>query len=483
MGNKQPISDKASERPPIVVVLGHVDHGKTSLLDRIRSTNVVAGEAGGITQHIGAYQIETPKSKKKITFIDTPGHAAFAKMRSRGANVADLAILVVSGQEGVKPQTVESIKFIQEAKIPFLVAITKMDLPDVDINKVKNELVRAGVLLEGLGGEVVSLPVSAKTGQGIEEMLEIILLLAEMAGLGAQSEGPLEAVIIESKMDATKGPVASVIVRNGSLKIGDEVWSESDQAKVRAMFDERGRPVQKAFPGQPVELLGFKKVPLVGEKLSRVGQKNDEKKFTTNVFEITSEDKEKPKIILKADTIGTLEAIFQSLPDQLFVLKAEPGNINESDITLAVSSQAHIVGFNVKLPSSVKKLAEVEGVTIAQFKTIYELTETLEKRLDDFLHPKPTEEIIGRAKIMAEFVVNKNDRVAGCSVEEGEIMKNLPFRLVRGSDTIGSGRIKSLRTGKTEVDKVGKGNSCGIQLGNEFDFTIGDMVLSYRKLK
>jgi translation initiation factor IF-2 len=478
--------DGNSSRPPIVVVLGHVDHGKTTLLDKIRSSNVAAREAGGITQHIGAYQVEvtTKEGPRKITFIDTPGHAAFAEMRSRGARVADIAVLVVSGEEGVKPQTIESLKFIQEAKIAYLVAVTKIDLSNVDLAKVKNELVRAGVPLEGFGGDVVVVPLSAKTGKGMDDLLEMILLTAEMAELKGDTRAPLEAVVIESKLDSNSGPLATVVVRNGSLKLGSDIFAGGTSGRIRAMLNEFQKPVKEALPGQAVEILGFKQAPAVGEKLS-LGQSAATGPIVcpVDLNHLDEAEAKQLRVILKADTLGTLEAISKILSSEILILKAEPGNINESDINQAAACAAQIVGFNVKAGGSVKKLAETEKVRILHFSTIYQLAEALQKSAYDLLNPEPVEEELGHAEIIAEFLIDKKEKIAGAKVKDGQITKANPIHLLRGDKIIATGRVKSLKKGKIESEKAITGEEFGIGFFGEFDFTIGDMLSSFRKIK
>jgi len=478
-------------RPPIVAVLGHIDHGKTTLLDRILQTNLAAAETGGITQHIGAYQVAVKVSDqetKKITFIDTPGHAAFSKMRSRGAKVADLVVLVVAADEGFKPQTKESLEHIQAAKIPYLVAINKIDLPDIHLDQVKKDLAKHGILVEGYGGEIVAVPVSAKTGQGVDELLEMILLLAEMAGLEADPQGELEAVIIESKLDKARGPVATVLVRNGSLKVGDQLVVEEAEAKIRAMFDERGQKVALAGPGEPVLVLGFKKVPPVGGRVKKGAAAEKTSQQEAAVISPTSAERavsptetEEPKlkIILKADASGTLEAILASLPENLEVIASQTGEVNESDVLLASTTGAEIIGFRVKVPKRIEKLAETEKVKIKTYPLIYELLEAVEETVLKLLEPTIDEEILGQAKIVAEFEIKKQ-RIAGCQVLEGKIEKKAPLHLKRGDKIIGHCRIESMKQGKEDINQAKKGEEFGVLLKPPVDFKIGDVLVSYR---
>jgi len=477
---------ETSKRPPIVVVLGHVDHGKTSLISKIYEKDLTRKEFGGISQHIGAYKTRFAirNSQFEITFIDTPGHVAFSEMRSRGANIADLAVLVVAADEGVKPQTLESLKHIQEAKIPFLIAINKIDLPNINLDWVKGNLAENGILIEGWGGNVVFIPVSAKTGKGIDELLEMILLLWEMEEVKSNPQGDLEAVVIESRLDARKGPLATILVRNGNLKIGDRIKAEDIEGRIKAIIDDKGKNVKIAYPGDAVEILGFSKTPPVGAKVTFGSPSNQlvssSPKPKIQIKE-AAEDEKRLKIILKTDVQGTLEAILGSLPEEVKVVFGEVGNINESDILLAKSSGAQVVGFNVKASGTVEKLAESEGVEIKTYQIIYELLEDLEKKVLKLLEPTIDEKILGQAKIIAEFIV-KNQRVAGCKVEEGEIDKKLPLHLKREGKIIADCQIISLRVGKEDVDKVKKGEEFGVILNGPVDFKVGDMVISYYQL-
>lgn len=474
-----------------MAVLGHIDHGKTTLLDKIRQTNVVASEAGGITQHIGAYQVRVKEREnrrvKKITFIDTPGHAAFSQMRSRGAKVADLVVLVVAADEGFKPQTGESLKHIKTAKIPYLVAINKVDLANINIKKVKKELAKNGIVVEDEGGKIVTVEVSAKTGKGINELLEMILLLAEMAELKGEPQGELEAVVIESKLDRARGPLATIIIRNGSLKIGDEIKVENVEAKIRAMFDENGRRVDVAGPSKPVEVLGFEEIPAIGGKV--ITEVPEKEPSVPSVIRKVSETEPKTpegtkenklKIILKSDVAGTLEAILASLPENIEVVSSGVGDVNESDVLLASASGAEIIGFRVKISSAVKKLAQVEEVKVATYQVIYELLEEVEEKVLKIMEPTIDEEILGQAEIIAEFVVKKW-RVAGAKVIEGRIGKKDKLHLKRGQEIIGDCRIKSMKRVKETIAQAKKGDEFGVILDPSLDFTIGDVLVSYRK--
>jgi len=484
-------SEKKLSRSPIVTVLGHIDHGKTTLLDKIRQTNVVASEAGGITQHIGAYQINY--KGKLVTFIDTPGHAAFSQMRSRGAKVADLVVLVVAADEGFKPQTGESLKHIKTAKIPYLVAINKIDLPNIDVKKVRKDLAKNGIKVEKEGGKIVDVSVSAKTGKGVDELLEMILLLAEMAEIKGNPQGKLEAVVVESKLDRARGPLATILIHNGSLEVGNEVKVEKVEAKVRAMFDENGKRVSVAGPSKPVEVLGFEKVPSVGGKVRRgkVEEKLETKKPITKEVKTSKEEEEsasaeapadekKLKIVLKTDVVGTLEAILSSLPENVEVVHSRVGDVAESDVLLANATEAQIVGFGVKIPGTVRKLAQVEKVKIETYKVIYELLEEIEEKVLKVMEPTIDEEILGQAEIIAEFAVKKQ-RVAGGKVYEGRIAKRDKLHLKRGKEIVGDCRIKSMKREKENITQAKKGDEFGAILNPSLDFTIGDVLVSYRK--
>ncbi len=463
-------------RPPIVVVMGHVDHGKTTLLDYIRKTNLAAREAGQITQHIGAYQAAL--GNKKITFIDTPGHEAFEKMRSRGARVADLAVLVVAADDGVMPQTKEAIRHIKEAKIPLIVAVNKTDLPGLNLEKIKKQLVKEDVLLEGYGGDVVSLPVSAKTGKGVKELLEMISLVAEMEKITGDAHGALEAVVIESELDRNRGPVASVLVKNGTIRQGDNIFVENIKGKVRAMINDKGERLKEALPGTPVAILGLEKVPAVGAVLTNVGTTKEEaaagsagptKALTGDLL----------KIILKADVAGTLEAIIASLPqEKLQIINSGMGDIGEADILLAKTTGAIVIGFNVRLSASAAKLAETENVKVKTYQIIYELLKEL-KDVMEVLGKPPEEESLGKAEIIAEFPTEKN-KIAGCKVIEGRLALGDKVKILHLEKELGRAMIKSLRKQKEAVPKAELGQECGIILEPQLDFNIGDIVISER---
>jgi len=507
--------DSKQARSPVVVILGHIDHGKTTLLSKIRQSDLNRKEHGGITQHVAAYQVavKTGKDKKiaQITFVDTPGHAAFKEMRSRGAKIADLAILVVAASEGVKPQTLESLKYIQSVGLKYMVALNKIDLlPDGNLNQAKLNLAENGIQIEEHGGEVVVVPVSAKDGKGIDELLEMILLLGEMMDLKGDLSNKLEAIVLESKLDTHKGPLATVLVRDGSLKVGDQIKAGGVLGKIKAMFNDKQESVKELSPSQPAEILGFKQVPEVGSmvEMAKEGEvldlpvadkteakveakplakpevKNEGKEVVQGDDENKGkgeETEETPtlKIILKADVAGTLEAIESSLPANCQLLKSEVGEINDSDVMLAIGNKAEIVAFNIKVPAMVKKLAQTEKVKISSYKIIYELLEDLDKKALRLISPDIDEEVLGKAEILAEF--SMKDKVAGCRMLEGTIDKKFPIHLSRGGKNIASGHLKSLKQGKTDVETIGNGEEFGAVLSGQLDFQVGDVLVSYRK--
>jgi translation initiation factor IF-2 len=478
------VPKKTFSRPPIVAVLGHVDHGKTTLLDKIRKTRVAQKEAGGITQSIGAYQIRVKEQEsgktKTITFIDTPGHAAFSKMRARGAQVTDLVVLVVAANDGVMPQTIESIEHIRQAKVPFLVAINKIDLGGADPEKVKKQLADNGVKVEGHGGEIVAVPVSAKTGEGLEELMEMILLLAEMEDIKADPKGELEAVVIESKKDK-RGSVGTVIVRNGTLKVGDKIAVEKVSAKVRGLIDENGKPIKEAEPGKPVEVLGFSQVPPVGAMVTKTETLLATLPSPQTKPEKIKTEEEKLKLILKADSLGSLEAVKGSLGDKVLVIHSGVGEISESDVFLAKTTQAEIIGYQVKVTPSIQKLGEDEGVIIKTYNIIYELLDYLEERITEFFKPSSDEEAVGRAKIIAQFERGE-ERIAGCQVLEGKIRKRDQIQLQREDELIGEAKITSMKHQKEKIREAKQGTEFGAIFSPPLDFRLGDMIISAKPI-
>ena len=466
-------------RPPIVAVMGHIDHGKTSLLDKIRSANVAKKEAGGITQHISSYQTAVKLKNGQtgvITFIDTPGHAAFSSMRGRGAHVTDLAVLVISAVDGVMAQTKESIKQIKAANIPVIVAMSKIDLDGTAPEKIKGQLVEAELTPEEYGGQVPVIPVSAKTGQGIDELLAQILLHAEVMELKNEPDMPLEAAIIESKLDNSRGPVASVIIKQGTLKLGDIVYAGTISCKVKALVDSSGKNIQFAPPSTPVEILGFEKVPAVGalvldHPVEAVVDTSVKKDFT---------DIPRLPIVIKADVEGTLEALKNSFSDDIDIIYAGVGPVTDHDVFVASAAKAQIFAFNVSVPRFIKNLADNEKTPIIESKVIYELIENIQAQVLKMLDPTIEETILGEGKIIAEFKIDKV-RIAGIQVYKGEIAKNDAIHLKRDDKIIKDTKIEGIRTGKNILDKVKATTECGITFKPYVDFKINDVIISYKK--
>ena len=477
---------ETSPRPPIVAVLGHVDHGKTTLLDTIRKSNVAAHEHGGITQHIGAYQTHN------ITFIDTPGHEAFAKMRSRGAKVADIALLVVAADDSVMPQTKESIEQIKAAGASMIVVMNKIDLPTAMPDKVKSDLAKNGVQVEGFGGDIPVALVSAKTGKGVPELLDLISLVAQMKGLDFAPEAPLEAVVIETRLDKGKGMVATVVVKKGTLKFGTLLFEGAKQvARVRAMFDEYGKSVTEAGPARPVEVLGFTTLPSVGSVLQTdeyLEQKPQETVAQNAPFTaenlpdwlkpVAEQEGRKLSIILKVDTAGSMEAIIAALPKQIELVTAAIGEISEADVLTAKSAKAIIVGFNVKCPPSVEKLATAEKVVFRIYAIIYELLDELIEVVSGLKEVLAIERELGAGTVIAEFPFEKS-RIAGTRVVSGRLARGDTVKIMRGEAEIARARIKSIRKGKEDVTKVEKlGVECGILFDKKVDFALQDAIIA-----
>lgn len=481
-------------RPPVVAVLGHIDHGKTTLLDFIRKENIAQKEAGGITQHIGAYQakIKIGKNEKLITFIDTPGHEAFSKMRSRGAQVADIALLVISVKDGVMPQTKESIDYIKEAKIPMIIAINKIDVfsaksgKTTAIKKIEKQLKKLGVVVEKEGGDVVCLPISAKTGENVNNLLEMIILVAEMKEIKSKKSASLEGVIIDSQLDRQRGVLATVLVRKGNLKIRDSVKVEGIRGKVKALFDEYGKKVETADPSKPVQVLGFEKAPPIGGIASLITKKarltslpssaSSPKQTLDERFINENNEDEKLRIVLKTDTLGTKEAILAALKDKAIVISSGIGDISESDVFLAKTAKAPILGFNIVLSSEIERLAQNERVKIKTYDIIYRLLEEVEDIID-FLKEKKQEKVLGRAEVIAQFE-SKKKKIAGAKVLEGRIARGDKIKILRGEEEIGQGRIVTLRQGKDDITKIAMGEQCGIGFSKKLDFEVGDIVKS-----
>ena len=478
-------------RPPIVTILGHVDHGKTSLLDYIRKANVASKEYGGITQHIGAYQAVS--DGKLITFIDTPGHAAFEKMRSRGAKVADIAVLVVAIDDGVMPQTVEAIKHILEAKVPVIVAVNKIDLPGINVSaqmeKIKRQLSDNHILVEEYGGDAPIVPLSAKTGQGVDKLLEMILLVAEMNEFKGDPDLEPQGEVIEANLDKFKGPVATVLVRNGTLKKGSEIVLNGVKGKIRGMFDYTGKSVDEAGFSTPVEILGLEAVPIVGATLGKEEAEVVKKKETQSLIDKLRQTEEKSLgVIVKADKQGSLEAIedalqkFNEESEHVKIVSSGTGDITEADVKLAAATRSIVIGFNVKIANVASKLAESERVLIRTYTIIYELLDELEEVVEGMLKVEALEEVFGTAQVLAEFPYGKDQKIAGCKVLDGYFTRGPRVRIIRNDETIGESKIKSLKKVREEVTKVEKGDEFGLMLDAPVDFQIGDLIQSFRLL-
>lgn len=474
--------DKAQKdniRPPIVTIMGHVDHGKTTLLDAIRKTNIVAREHGGITQHIGAYQITF--HGKKITFIDTPGHAAFEKMRSRGAEVADLIVLTVAANDGVKPQTVEAIKHIKAAGKPVIVAITKVDLPDINVEKVKKELQAQQVIVESYGGNVPTVEVSAPKNQGINELLELIELVWQIAPQEQEDNAPLSAVVVESYLDKSRGPIVSVVVKKGTLKVGQKIQVDDESISVKALTDDNGKNVKEAEPSKPVEILGFKKTLEVGsivKDITITRREGIQKQVPfEDIIAKSLEAKDKFKIILKTDVLGSLEAITINLPEKIFIVSSGIGEILPGDVSLAKLAHAPILAFNVKVSGPIKSQADREKVLIREYRVIYELIQDMEDIAQSFEAAKHELKIKGSAKIIATFEIN-GKKVAGSHVTKGRIHTGdkviIKSQKGQQKETI----VTSIKKFKKEVESCASGQECGICFAANIDFNIGDIIES-----
>lgn len=466
-------------RPPVVAVLGHVDHGKTTLLDSIRKTNEAGSEPGGITQKIGAYQIEInfEGENRKITFIDTPGHEAFLAMRSRGVSAADIAILVIAANENVKPQTKESIKHIKESKIPFIVALTKSDLPSIQPTKIKQELAKEEVLVEELGGKIPCILVSAKTGKGVKELLDMILLVWDMQE--KKEEPEFRAVVIESKLSPRKGILATLVIKSGELGVKDEVFFGTIGlvSKIRAIISPQGKQVNTAQAGDAVEVLGFAELPKLGEVITRQKPVREDKTVPLEKALKTEHPKQALSIILKADTLGSIEAILASLSREVLVVSANSGLVGEGDITNARAHGAIIIAYNVRVGADIFKFAKNEKVIIKQYNLIYELLDQIRETAQGLLEIE-TETILGKANVLASFPFEKT-KVLGLRVFEGRVALGDKIRLIREEQEIGESTIRSMRRGKENLNVAEKGTECGVVISPMLDFEVGDMLLSY----
>lgn len=495
---------KLIKRPPIVTVMGHVDHGKTSLLDKIRSANVADGEAGGITQHIGAYSVDLRGNK--ITFIDTPGHAAFTAMRARGAQVTDIAIIVVAADDGIMPQTIEAINHAKAANVTIIIAANKIDKPHVDLDRVRQQLSEHEILVEEWGGDIMMVPVSAKTGQGIDKLLESVLLIAEMAELKANPDRKARGTVIEAKLDKGKGPLATVLVQNGTLRTGDNVVAGTVVGRIRAMINEKGNMVKEAGPSTAVSVLGLEDVPNAGdaifavdeEKLSKsVAQerKNRERedmirrqqKITLDDLfsKISDGELKNLNLIIKADVQGSAEAVKQSLLElsneevKVNILHAAVGAINETDVTLAESSNAIIIGFNVRPDAKAKVQAERSHIDVKLYRIIYDAIDDVKKAMKGMLAPKFSDVYTGKAEVRDTFKISGVGTVAGCYVTDGKVVRNAKLRIYRNDVMICEGNVKQLKRFKDEVKEVNQGYECGISIEGFNDIKVGDFIESY----
>jgi translation initiation factor IF-2 len=491
--------------PPVVTIMGHVDHGKTSLLDTIRKTKVAAGEAGGITQHIGAYQVEV--QGKKITFLDTPGHEAFTAMRARGAQVTHIAIIVVAADDGVMPQTREAIDHAKAAKVPIIIALNKMDKLDANPDFVKQQLADIDVVVEDYGGDVICVPVSARKGTGIDDLLEMILLVAEIQDIRADPNRLATGTIIEAKLEKNTGPIATALIQQGTLKTGDNIVVGAMAGKVRAMFNDRGKRIQKAPPSTPVSILGLPEVPQAGDRLEVVADERTAKQMATRIVEQRRSETgplgqvsldtlymqmqegtvKELNIVLKCDVQGSAEAIKNALSKvgdenlKVRLIHEGIGNISETDVHLAGASDAVVIGFNVKADGAAQRLAQKEGVDIRYYNIIYKLTDDIQAALTGMLEPTYREVIEGHAEVQQIFKAGKNVIIAGCRITDGKITRSSQARMMRKKERVYDGKIASLRRGKDDVREVATGYECGIILEDFTDFEVGDVIEAYNQ--
>jgi len=490
-------------RPPVVTILGHVDHGKTSLLDAIRQTEVAAGEAGGITQHIGAYQVE--KKGRLITFLDTPGHAAFTQMRARGAQGADIVVLVVAADDGVMPQTREAIAHAKAARVPLIVALNKVDKANANPDRVKQQLAELELVPDDWGGNTMVVSVSARQKQGIDDLLEGILLVADSNEIKANPGGKVIGTVIEAELDKSKGVLATLLVQNGTLEAGDIVVAGTAYGKLRAITDYKGKPIKKAGPSTPVAVMGLSGMPSAGDIFQVVDSEKEARNIVserTDAAKTLSQTKKKVSLedlfanvqageakglnlIIKADVQGSLDPIVNELNKLgegeigLHILHAETGNIGNNDVMLAAASKAIIIGFNVQADVDGRRLAEKEGVDIRLYEIIYRMTEDIEKALNGMLKPKLVEKVLGRAQVLDVFTASKFGKVAGCKVTDGELRRGARVRLLRGTDMIYEGDLSSLRHEKEDVKEIRQGFECGVGFKSFNDIQPGDQLVCY----
>ena len=502
-------STDTEPRSPVVTVMGHVDHGKTSLLDALRQTNVVSGEAGGITQHIGAYQVSSPESGKKITFIDTPGHAAFTAMRARGAKVTDIVVLVVAADDGVMPQTIEAINHAKAARVPIIVAINKIDKPEAKPERVRTELLQHDVQVESFGGEVVDVEVSAKNRTNLDRLLEMIALQAEILDLKTNSQRPAEGTVIEAKLDRGRGPVATVLVQRGTLGVGDIIVAGAEMGRVRALISDQGETVDEAGPSVPVEVLGFNGPPEAGDRLAVVENEARARQITSYrahkkrenaaasisgmrgsleqmMSQLKTSGRKEFPLVVKADVQGSLEAILGSLEklgtDEVAarILHAGVGGISESDVTLAEGFNAAIIGFSVRANKEAAAAAKRNGIEIRYYNIIYDLVDDVKKAMSGLLAPTLRETMLGNAEILEIFNISKVGKVAGCRVTDGTVERGANVRLIRDNVVVHEGKLSTLKRFKDEVKEVLSGQECGMAFENYHDMRAGDVIECYR---
>ena len=502
IANENP--EELINRPPVVTILGHVDHGKTTLLDAMRNTDVAGGEAGGITQHIGAYQIT--HNGRLITFLDTPGHAAFTAMRARGAQGADIVVLVVAVDDGVMPQTREAAAHAKAAHVPILVALNKIDKPNADIERTKQQLSEIGLVPDDWDGDTILVPMSAKLQEGLEDLLEAIILIADNSNIQANPDGKVIGTVIEAERDRARGVMSTLIVQNGTLEVGNVVVAGNAHGRLRAMFDHLGRKIQKAEPSTPVSVMGLNEVPLAGDLFQVVDSERNARaiiqertqskqaEVTDNSNVVTLEhlfdsfqagEVHELKLIVKADVQGSLEPIISSVEEMcegdlsVNILHAGTGNIGKNDVMLASASKAIVIGFNVEADTAARRLAEEEGVSIRLYDIIYRLTEDIEKALKGMLEPEVIETVIGKAEVLAVFRISKIGKIAGCIVREGEILRNSRMRVLRIGEVIFDGHVASLKHHQDDVREVRSGFECGIGVKGFENYETGDILESY----
>jgi len=501
--------EKLITRPPVITIMGHVDHGKTLLLDTIRKSNVISGESGGITQHIGAYQVEV--KGHKLTFLDTPGHAAFTALRARGAQVTDISILVVAADEGLKPQTIEALSHAKAANVPIIVAINKMDKPDADPERVKQQLSEYDLLAEEWGGTTVMVPISAKANTGIDELLDMIILVSDMLELKAVAEGPAKGVVIESRLSRKKGPIATILVKTGHLRVGDNFVIDSGMGKIRALLNDLGEKIEDAKPGDPVEILGISEVPQPGSILEvyptekecrevveerRLVQAQVASKTIKSVsLETMSQQIEEGEIIklnliVKADVNGSLEAILNSIEQipskdiTINIIHSATGPINENDIMLARASSALVFGFHLTITPEAQKLAEAEGIEFKLYEIIYEIVDDIQKVIVGLFKPEYEEVEMGRVEVRELFKFSKVGTIAGCYVQSGKITRTAQVRVFRGKKEVFNGKLQSLKRFSEDTKEVGTNFECGVVLDGFATLEVGDILVPYEiKLK